>query len=74
MPYLAHTSLFDLAARGNWAGPLFITEDGRALTQQIFSTMLDYVLEKLHMDTKSFNTHSFRIGAATIAAMAHIPD
>ena len=63
-----------LAARGNRAGPLFITEDGRALTRQTFSVMLDSVLEKLHLDTRSFNTHSFRIGAATTAAMAHIPD
>ena len=61
-----------LAARGNRAGSLFITEDGRALTRQTFSVMLDSVLEKLHLDTKSFNIHSFLIGAATTAAMAHI--
>ena len=72
MPHLS--VLPYLAARGNRAGPLFITEDGRALTRQTFSVMLDSVLEKLHLDTRSFNTHSFRIGAATTAAMAHIPD
>ena len=38
-----------LAARGNRAGSLFITEDGRALTWQTFSVMLDSVLEKLHL-------------------------
>ena len=32
------------------------------------------MLEKLHLDTKSFNTHSFRIGVATTAAMVDIPD
>lgn len=63
-----------LAARGDQAGPLFTTEDGRALTRQIFSTQLDSILAKLRLDTKSFNTHSFRIGAATTAAEAHIPD
>ena len=63
-----------LAARGNRAGPLFITEDGRALTRQTFSVMLDSVLEKLHLDTESFNIHSFQIGAATTAAIAHIPE
>ena len=63
-----------LASRGNKAGPLFITQDGKGLTRQAFSALLDSVLFKLHLDTKCFNTHSFRIGAATSAAQAHIPD
>ena len=61
-------------ARGNKAGPLFTTQDGKGLTRQAFSALLDSVLSKLHLDTKCFNTHSFRIGAATSAAQAHILD
>ena len=63
-----------LAARGNKPGPLFITQDGKGLTRQAFSALLDSLLSKLHLDTKCFNTHSFRIGAATSAAHTHIPD
>jgi len=66
--------LLYLAARGNRAGPLFVTEDSKGLTCQIFSALLNSLLSKLHLDTKSFNTHSFWIGAATSAALAHIPD
>ena len=63
-----------LAVRGNLAGPLFITEDGKGLNRQFFSASLNILLSQLHLDTKSFNTHSFRIGAATSAAHAHIPE
>jgi len=48
-----------LAAQGNRVGPLFVTEDGKGLTHQIFSALLNFLLSKLHLDTKSFNTHSF---------------
>lgn len=63
-----------LAARGNTPGPLFLTEKGEGLTRQHFATLLSSTLSKLNLDTKNYNTHSFRIGAATTAAQAHIPD
>ena len=49
-------------------------EDGRGLTRQFFSTVLDNLLAELNRDTKSYNTHSFRIGAATSAKTANLPD
>ena len=63
-----------LAAQGNQTGPLFILDNGKSLTRQTFSVLLDSLLSKLHLDTKCFNALSFRIGAATSAAQAHIPD
>ena len=63
-----------LALRGGQKGPLFMLKDGRGLTRQLFSTALNNLLEELHMDSGSYNTHSFRIGAATSAKTANIPD
>ena len=63
-----------LAVRGNRSGPLFILNDGRMLTRQLFSSFLDDILERLHLNRHHFNTHSFRIGAATSAKEAGIDD
>lgn len=63
-----------LAARGARAGPLFVTEKGKVLTRQIFSNKIDTVLEQLQIDPSYYNTHSFRIGAATTAAQARISE
>ena len=63
-----------LALRGNTSGLLFLLHDGRMLTRQIFSTILDSLLKELHLDQDNFNTHSFRIGAATSAKAASISD
>ena len=69
-----HGILPYLVARGDTPGPLFITEDGNGLTRQTFADLLNSILSKLHLDSKNYNTHSFRIGAATSAAQANIPD
>ena len=63
-----------LALRGNRSGPLFILSDGRGLIQQLFKAALDNLLSALNMDKGKYNTHSFRIGAATSAKQANIPD
>jgi len=63
-----------LALRGDHKGSLFMLNDGRGLTRQLFSTALNNLLEELHMDSGSYNTHSFRIGAATSVKTANIPD
>ena len=63
-----------LAARGAKAGLLFITEKGKVLTRQIFSDKIDTVLKRLQIDPTHYSTHSFRIGAATTAAQAHISE
>ena len=56
-----------LALRGSCRGPLFLLEDGRDLTRQLFSTSLDNLLLELKRDSWNYSTHTFRIGAATSA-------
>ena len=63
-----------LAMRGNHKGPLFVFQDGRSLTRQRFSSALDGLLKQFHINAHCYNTHSFRIGAATTARQANIPD
>ena len=63
-----------LAVRGIRPGPLFATEKGMLLTRQIFSSKVDNVLMKLHIDPSQYNTHSFWIGAASTAAQDRIVD
>ena len=63
-----------MAVRGNQEGPLFIMADGRRLTRQLFSDSLDNILASLSLDSDEYNTHSFRIEAATSASEAGIPD
>lgn len=62
-----------LAIRSGNPGPLFILEDGRMLTRQIFKSAIDSVLLEIPLKKECFNTHSFRIGAATSAIDAGIP-
>ena len=44
------------------------------LTRQLFSDTLDGLLHELHFKKENFNTHSFRIGAATSAKAVNTSD
>lgn len=63
-----------LARRGDKPGPLFILPDNKSLTRTMFRAALNKAFKELKMDPVSFNTHSFRIGAATSAKQAGISD
>ena len=63
-----------LALRGNRLGPFFMGTNGKMLTRQTFNTELDHIISELKLDRGSYNTHSFRIGAATSAMEAGIPE
>ena len=54
--------------------PLFLTPQGKAMDRQFFVVHLKCVLAAAGFDEHLYNGHSFRIGAATTAARAHIPD
>ena len=54
--------------------PLFKFSDGTFLTRQIISSTMKSLLQPVLGDTKGYSSHSFRIGAATTAAAADIPD
>lgn len=66
MPYLAK--------RGSHPGPLFICQNNRFLTQSVFRSHLMELLEELGLDKSCYNTHSFRIGAATSAEAAGLTE
>ena len=63
-----------LIARGNRPGPLFMLQNGKMLTRSIFSAAIHKVLLEVKLNPQCFNTHSFRIGAATSAKQAGISD
>ena len=59
-----------LALRGSQHGPLFMTYNSSPLTRNYFSVSLSAILSAAGVDQKCYNTHSFRIGAATSAKLA----
>ena len=63
-----------LAIRGSTPGPFFVMENKKSLTRQRFYSSLAGILEQSGLSHKNYNTHSFRIGAATTARQAGIPD
>ena len=63
-----------LAIRGGTSGPLFILPNNQSLTRASFSSAINKAFQELHMDHRQFNTHSFRIGAATSAKQAGVSD
>ena len=54
------------------SSPLFIWDDGSPLIARRFQSQLWVYFGKLGLDPDQFNTHSFRIGAATTAAKVGI--
>lgn len=54
--------------------PLFVMDNGQALSRVCFITEFRRVLELLDINSDLYNGHSFRIGAATSAAAAHVED
>lgn len=63
-----------LALRGASAGPLFILSDGSFLTRKKFAALVLNTLKQAGVEDAQYNTHSFRIGAATTAKDAGISD
>ena len=52
------------------SAPLFQFRYGSPLTAKTFRALLRYHLRKIGLNSRKYNTHSFRIGAATAAAKA----
>ena len=63
-----------LANRGSRPGPIFILTNRKALTGSMFRTALKKAHKELNLNPSHFNTHSFRIGAATSAKQAGISE
>jgi hypothetical protein len=62
-----------LQVRGNAPGPLFVLSDGSLLTPVVVNCWLRAILSNVGI-CGTYSSHSFRIGAATTAASAGIPD
>ena len=63
-----------LAVRPLVTGQLFVWQDGKALSRSAFVAQLRGALRSAGIDDAGFSGHSLRIGAATAAAAAGIPD
>ena len=62
-----------LDIRGGSAGPLFVRSNGVPLTRAVFTERLRQLLAQAGI-AGHFGSHSFRIGAATTAGLAGVPD
>ena len=63
-----------LAIRGSSSGPFFKFKDGSFLTRARFVSEVSKVLSAAGIDSSKYSGHSFRIGAATTAAMKGLDD
>ncbi len=63
-----------LSYRGTGSGPLFAFPDGSPVSKQFFQRHLSYSLAFLNLDNTTYKGHSFRIGAATTAALQGVPE
>ena len=63
-----------LAQRGCRPGPLFLCQNGSPLSRHRLMRHVRVVLDLHGIDSSNFTGHSFRIGAATTAALAGLED
>ena len=62
-----------LHRRGNSPGPLFLLENGQPLSREVLNRWLKIIFANAGIGG-NFSSHSFRIGAATVAATNGVPD
>ena len=65
-----HSVISYLASRGDRSGPLFLFQNGQPLSHAL---LMDWLLASANIPG-NFSSHSFRIGAATVAARNGVPD
>ena len=63
-----------MVLRGMTPGPFFFFTDGRYLTRDRFVSSVRAALRMQGVDDSRYSGHSFRIGAATTAALRGLPD
>ena len=63
-----------LSLRGTGGGPLFKFEDGSFLQRDRFVAEVRKLLRSAGIEASPYSGHSFRIGAATTAALAGVED
>lgn len=55
-------------------GPLFTLQSGKYLTRRCVSEMTQHLIRSAGLSSQPYSSHSYRIGAATAAAAAGLPD
>ena len=68
-----HALLAYLSVRGNVPGPLFLVANGQPLSHSILTDWLQQIFSTMGIEG-NFSSHSFGIGASTVAASNGIPD
>ena len=68
-----HALMSCLSLRGDAPGPLFLFQNGQPLSRTILTDWLRQVMVSAKVPG-NFSSHSFRIGAATVAARNGVPD
>ena len=63
-----------MVLRGSAPGPFLQFADGRYLTRDQFRENVRSALQRAGIDHSRYSGHSFRIGAATTAALRGLPD
>ena len=63
-----------IALRPAVSGPLFVFKDGSFLTRDRLVSAIRRALSSASIDTTGFSGHSFRIGAASTAALVGVED
>ncbi len=53
--------------------PLFIWSDATPINKNQFNNIIKQIVGHLHLDPKSFSSHSFRAGSVTMASHSHQP-
>ena len=68
-----HSVMSYLTCRGDIPGPLFLLQNGQPLSRSLLTDWLRLILASANIPG-NFSSHSFRIGAATVAARNGVPD
>ena len=68
-----HALMAYLALRGDAPGPLFLFQNVQPLSRNILTDWLRQTMASAKVPG-NFSSHSFRIGAATVAARSGVPD
>ena len=68
-----HALLAHLAIRGDGPRPLFLCQNGQPLSRTLLTNWLRQIMASAGI-SGNFSSHSFRIGAATVAGRNGIPD
>ena len=63
-----------IAQRSNKPGSFFVDSQNKAITKQWFTKQLRLIFEAMGLSQELFAGHSFRIGAATTAALKGLED